>query len=1215
MAIKIKFDSANKIQTPTFVLATRTGRKLGTVPAYNISFSDSLNACSELFFKVNKVDNGIEYAHWDKLKDFRLVWCKDWDIWFEIYVEIDNNKGLVKNVTAKSLGEAELSQINLYDIEINTEDDIAREDYKIPTVLYNSEHPEASLLHRIMEKAPHYHIDHVDSGIANIQRTFSFNNTSLYDALQDISEEIKCLFIINSGSDSKGHIDRKISVYDLESYCYDCGNREEFTIACPKCGSKNISSGYGKDTTIFISEQNLADNITYSTDTNSVKNCFKLEAGDDLMTATVRNCNPNGTDYIWHISDDTKEDMSKELVDKLNSYDDLYKYYQNDYVMNLNVSAYNSLVQKYQSYNKDLKTITSPIKGYPALMTAYYNTIDLSTYLQSELMPNATLSDTNAVAQARLLTSANLSPVAVSSVNSLSSPATADSAVLGMAKVIVDSRYQVKVNTSSLSNQVWTGSFTVTNYSDEEDTATSSIISIAINDNYENFVRQKIKKTLNKEIYDGSILGLFEKDISSFKEELKKYCLNRLTSFYDACEACIGILIDQGIADKDTWSARNPNLYDNLYLPYLEKSKAIADEKAIRQGEINVILGVHNVDGELISNGVQTYIEKYKNDIQNKLNFEKYLGNQLWLEFCSFRREDEYSNSNYISDGLNNAELFNRALEFIQVATKEIYKSAELQHSISTTLKNLLVIKKFSPIVDYFEVGNWIRIKVDDTVYRLRLIEYEVEFENLQNISVEFSDATKVKSSVSEIRGILTQAQTMATSYDSVKRQASQGAESNNVVNDWFTNGLDTTNTKIIGGADNQTQTWDSHGMLFRQYEDITDSYSDTQLKIINSTLAITKDNWETVSTAVGGIYYQDPKTGELKYNYGINANVLVGNLILGNELGIYNKDSSLTFDDEGLFISKYDDKSQTYINSVRISPEYGTCNFYYGGRDKTDMVGRIGTSCWSNDNTKKGMLITLDESSDYITMGSYTENDTVYSGKFAYLNCNNLTADDGHGGTVALNQGLWAFDKLYLGDSINTNGCPIYIDRNDKTCTMQYADGYSGLYSQIGIRFETNSGNIDMQGNVDMNGHNILNQSDVRLKTNIKDTNVNALDKINQIELKEFDWIENNEHENIGIIAQQLETILPDLIYRDENTDKLSIKTDRFIPYLIKAVQELYNLISKAGNMSLKTNKVINKTCWTDNYSESEKQQFTKKTLKLTSPKQHTHLTLKIPK
>lgn len=611
--------------------------------------------------------------------------------------------------------------------------------------------------------------------------------------------------------------------------------------------------------------------------------------------------------------------------------------------------------------------------------------------------------------------------------------------------------------------------------------------------------------------------------------------MNRLTSFYDACEACIGILIDQGIADKDTWSARNPNLYDNLYLPYLEKSKAIADEKAVRQGEINVILGVHNVDGELTSNGVQTYIEKYKNDIQNKLNFEKYLGNQLWLEFCSFRREDKYSNSNYISDGLNNAELFNRALEFIQVATKEIYKSAELQHSISTTLKNLLVIKKFSPIVDYFEVGNWIRIKVDDTIYRLRLIEYEVEFENLQNISVEFSDATKVKSSVSEIRGILTQAQTMATSYDSVKRQASQGAESNSVVNNWFTNGLDTTNTKIIGGADNQTQTWDSHGMLFRQYEDITDSYSDTQLKIINSTLAITKDNWETVSTAVGGIYYQDPKTGELKYNYGINANVLVGNLILGNELKIYNKDSSLAFDENGLLVSNG-------TNTIEIDP------------NENDLI-----SIYRNNATKNifsiddnGHLNLMDKDIDPLAI-------VIQADSMQFHNNGSMLGAIGY----VEDKGL-LFDLTRQGKFIGFGYQTAY---DESTYTVKLAYYVDGDKIRIDCGAEILN-TLSVYGNINMNGYNILNQSDARLKTNIEDTSVNALDKINQIELKEFDWIKTNEHENIGMIAQQLETVLPDLVHRDEKTDKLSIKTDKFIPYLIKAVQELYSLVENVDKL-----------------------------------------------
>lgn len=124
---------------------------------------------------------------------------------------------------------------------------------------------------------------------------------------------------------------------------------------------------------------------------------------------------------------------------------------------------------------------------------------------------------------------------------------------------------------------------------------------------------------------------------------------------------------------------------------------------------------------------MQQSLYKLQSYIQNELNFENYLGKDLWVEFCSYKREDLYSNSNYISDGLTDSEIFDKAQKFIKIAKEEIFKSAEFQHSISTNLKNLLVIKKFKPLVDKFKVGNWLRIQVDDIVYKLRFPSFIFE--------------------------------------------------------------------------------------------------------------------------------------------------------------------------------------------------------------------------------------------------------------------------------------------------------------------------------------------------------------------------------------------------------------------------------------------------------------------------------------------------------
>ena len=215
MAIDIKFDLVGNPEPPTIVLANRNGNKLGRldVNAESIDLSDKLSDASEFTFTLNKyVDDKLTNL-WDKVVDFKLIYCKEWDMWFEIKVELDETTETVKTVYCTQLGQSELSQIMLYNIEINTEKDIERDDYKI-SILYDEDDPKASILHRLLDKAPHYSIAYVDPTIARIQRSFSFDGTSICDAFSEIGEEIGCLFVYDSNSDANGMPKRTVSVYD-----------------------------------------------------------------------------------------------------------------------------------------------------------------------------------------------------------------------------------------------------------------------------------------------------------------------------------------------------------------------------------------------------------------------------------------------------------------------------------------------------------------------------------------------------------------------------------------------------------------------------------------------------------------------------------------------------------------------------------------------------------------------------------------------------------------------------------------------------------------------------------------------------------------------------------------------------------------------------------------------------------------------------------------
>ena len=89
---------------------------------------------------------------------------------------------------------------------------------------------------------------------------------------------------------------------------------------------------------------------------------------------------------------------------------------------------------------------------------------------------------------------------------------------------------------------------------------------------------------------------------------------------------------------------------------------------------------------------------------------------------------------------------------------------------------------------------------------------------------------------------------------------------------------------------------------------------------------------------------------------------------------------------------------------------------------------------------------------------------------------------------------------------------------------------------------------------------------SDRRLKENIAPTTINALDSINKLDMVEFDFIKDKKHEEVGLIAQEVEKVIPQAISRNpENEDDfLHIDYIAFVPYLIKAIQELNQKVER---------------------------------------------------
>jgi len=90
---------------------------------------------------------------------------------------------------------------------------------------------------------------------------------------------------------------------------------------------------------------------------------------------------------------------------------------------------------------------------------------------------------------------------------------------------------------------------------------------------------------------------------------------------------------------------------------------------------------------------------------------------------------------------------------------------------------------------------------------------------------------------------------------------------------------------------------------------------------------------------------------------------------------------------------------------------------------------------------------------------------------------------------------------------------------------------------------------------------------SDERLKADIKPI-LNATDKLKKIQGVEFNWIprediHSNEGHDIGVIAQEVEKVLPELVITRKNGYK-AVKYDKLVALLIQSNKELLERVEK---------------------------------------------------
>lgn len=888
----IRFNKiTHQIESPTLLLETRSGKYIGQINYTDLKLCFVGNGLDEISFNVHKTVNGIECPFWDRLQGLSIINFKEYGR-FEANFSTTDEAETTKACVAVSL-ETELGQRILRNFHVNDEDATGSVDNFKSTILYDDKDPEHSLLHRVLsDKAPHWSIGEV-SDYFNVggkvwspntfQRTYTVDGTSIYDFLvSEVSEETKCVFTFDT-------YNRKINCYNLEDcvynnstlavmegayksngLLYDANGNELNTTEYSYC------EGIGNDTNIFITKNRLAQNFQIETDKDNIKNCFYVTGGDDTINNLgVPAANATGNNYIYLFDNFQYEDMSEQLRTKL--------------------KTYNNLLSDKQ---KEFYKVNGLFLRYCSLQDNYH-------YLVHSMFPDTTLKTTTAKEQMNEIKNHfNNHSVYIKYSCSATSFTHVTGNVESMLNVLCDSRYNVKmlsgtdypmsctVINKDTATGTWKGYVKITRETDEKDTIIGEIsvrITLArdkdgleYSDENIAYVNQKMQIAIARmSIADLDFSNMNDTQMKSLFEQ---YNLTSLNSFVEAFENCLVTLKNQydnlGMTNETVTSS-----YTTAYNTWLNRKAICKEIQEIRQKQVD------DISGDLIS------IQKEITAFNESLNLQAYLNNDtLWKEFCSYVREDEYNNPNYTSDNLSDGKILQNAKELLDAATNELKKACVLQKTISGNMYNLFAVDELESLYDCFALYNYIRCKADDKIYKLRLIQIDFDENSPEIINVTFSEQIEsVDGKISDLQNIISQASSIATSYSSTVNQAKQGLSAANTFTALKNEGF-TSAEYVIKNSIDEEIVIDSTGLNARSMNDVG-VYGEHQLRLTGNGMYLTNKAWKDVSMAVG--------LGKFKgdWRYGVWANCIVGNFIVGEDLEISDKNGYVHITGDGVKI------------------------------------------------------------------------------------------------------------------------------------------------------------------------------------------------------------------------------------------------------------------------------------------------------------------------
>lgn len=424
----------------------------------------------------------------------------------------------------------------------------------------------------------------------------------------------------------------------------------------------------------------------------------------------------------------------------------------------------------------------------------------------------------------------------------------------------------------------------------------------------------------------------------------------------------------------------------------------------------------------------------------------------------------------YISANVSDYQKYSVQMELFDYATSVLADVATPTYEFSVNSGNFVFADQFAPFRDNLELGRGVYLNVGDkrliTPY---IIEFTLDFEDRSKFSLVFSNRFKRHDNVDTLKDMVEKSYSAGRSFNAGKHIYNQTVGQASMVSEFMSNSLDAAKNTIIG-ASNQSVLISGAGIN-------VGGNSKYQLRIVDSMIAMTDDNWSTAKLAIGR--FASPDVGEY---WGVNAEVIGGKLIVGNNLIVENEKVDSNGNQTGIMQFKVDSTGAWLYNSTFVleSDTVSGYSMLSGARASLTGGGKIildpkygiaaGTGdLFSVNGTTVYPSFIDDDGRLILDKDNMPENSSFYidlrTGN-AYFRGNVYATDGVFNGTV------YAKDGKFTGEIEATSGT---FSGTIKASTLDgtLVGGQNGGAIK-GVSLDIGDGNyiVDSSGNVTMNGN-----------------------------------------------------------------------------------------------------------------------------------------------